>query len=453
MPCPSPDSKNIHRMDDNLDVEKYRPVRTRGLRATDLDRRQEQARVQNHGHQVLLQSKMAKLDSREKRSAKDLRRKTESMLDLLKSIQIATPRVGEAEKAGSTSNGLGATAASMTRRRSIVQLSKQERLDSISNVGICDQKDDSVDEDSTHVAPVKNIHLPFLPPGPQGQKYHMRRRYSANDALAESLERFHAYKAGIVKYPSAEKIEEHGDSGIEGDMSTETNSTASVQQNESSHASTSSTELSGGKSPQSVSRCRSRPLTARTKPEVQAHNEFAKKLYEANHSGSKSSPGTLTKSLTCPAAISVDTLPVLRAEANRGKRSENENVENIQGESEGQISPLVPVPQRMEQSLRAARRQSLSAKPATFRSLGGRRNSSPDVFASIPAISLNQRTIVMTRQRSPMRTHRGMRGVRSDDLALNARVKEFLERTDSFIQSSSTDQQLPNIDRKDLANT
>lgn len=451
-------------------MEKHRPIWARGLTATELDQRQEQARVKNHGHQVLLESKLGKLDLREKRSVKDIRRKTESMLELLQNIQSSTPRLGPFERPGSTTTTSGGlhdpTPQPVDKTRPMPLGHVWE--ESSSSGESPEYDDDSISSRTS--AP--DFHLPRLQSANLATpKFNTRRRFSANDALGQSLKRFNAYKANLGRFPSTEAIDEN-DNVVVRPPSTSKQSRRNSQQRlhvdddegdcvvsrslcRSPRRDLESISSQGDERPSRVSfksqsgvsplRQVSEGMAVESgirKPEEDeaSPNDEIDAINSANKNSSKPSTSpSVSRSLS---VLAPEFLPIIRAQTRSGKRpdkeDDHENDDDDVNDDVGDVSIVVPFHHKTERSLHMARRQSLAMKPATFRNLDNRRKSSPDVLAS--TITLNQRKLLRSRQMSTKSVPSSPRWNRSDEVDLKLKIKNFLDKTDSFIQSGERSQ-------------
>ncbi|XP_030835368.1 uncharacterized protein LOC115921677 [Strongylocentrotus purpuratus] len=446
-------------------MEKHRPIWARGLTATELDQRQEQARVKNHGHQVLLESKLGKLDLREKRSVKDIRRKTENMLELLQNIQSSTPRLGPVERPGSTmtSGGLRDPTPQPVDKARLMPLGHVWE-ESSSSGGSPEYDDDSTSSRTS--AP--DFHLPRLnPSNPATPKFNTRRRFSANDALAQSLKRFNAYKSNLGRFPSTEAVDEN-DNVVVRPSSTSKQSRRNSQQRLhveddevncvgsrslcSSRRDLESFSSQGDEQSSRVCfRCQSGISSLRQVSEgvtveggirkAEDNQASPNDEIDAINSANKNSSTapSISRSLS---VLAPEFLPIIRAQTRSGKRpdkeDDHENDDDDVNDDVGDVSIVVPFHHKTERSLNMARRQSLAMKPATFRNLDIRRKSSPDVLAS--TITLNQRVLLRSRQMPTKSLPTSPRWNRSDNVDLQLKIKNFLDKTDSFIQSGERSQ-------------
>nr|XP_054769069.1 uncharacterized protein LOC129276697 [Lytechinus pictus] len=453
-------------------MEKHRPVWSRGLTATELDRRQEQARVMNHGHQVLLESKLGKLDLREKRSVKDIRRKTENMLELLQNIQTSTPRLGPSERPGSTATPDSLRVPTpQPGDRSPRMFPSQQRVHVWEESSSSGESPEHDENSLTSRSSMQDFHLPRLKSNPTTPKYNTRRRYSANDALTQSIERFHVLKSNLGRFPSSEAIEENDDfvrpqSTQRKGRESRRNSHQILQVDEDEGNYEGSRSLSSSRNDlESISSqrgqgderrscvrfedqgCRSslRQLSKGTSDDSDndvfygsPSNDEIDAINSANNNFSK--PSTAPPISHSLSVLAPEFLPIIRAQRS-GRQTDKDNDDENDNENDDEdgnhiedVSIVVPFHQKTERSLRMARRKSLAVKPATFRNLDNRRNSSPDVLVS--TVTLNQRLLLRSRQMPNKSLPSSPRCKRGENADLQLKIKNFLDKTESFIQST-----------------
>ncbi|XP_071511307.1 uncharacterized protein [Diadema antillarum] len=423
-------------------MDKHRPVWARGLSATELDRRQEQARVMNHGQQALLESKLGKLDIREKRSVKDICRQKEDVLLSLHSIKMTSPGLSSMDRHRGGVRSIARSSSCNTKASSSLENSSASG----------DSPDNDVIENCPSAA--KELHLPRLKPQPRASNFNSRRRYSANDALAQSLERFNIYKAGLVKSPSSEIIAENGNSvsrpNTRGSSLTVPPSTPSL--NGSIHRSHSWHE--DGDLPRPP--VKKANLTLRSKKTPVNHgffpdNEAKNASSDDIETVSLADEETLIRSSTHSNShrssnlLHPDAVLVARSKSSQDTQASDEvnDLDNdLQGRPLSELAITVTVPPITDKPLRLLRRKSLAVKPPTPRYLNHRRQSSPEVF--IHTMSQRNRLLSLSRQTSTSSASPILYTHRSDDLDLSVKIQNFLQRTDSFIKSSGVDN-LPNI--------
>ncbi|XP_072175140.1 uncharacterized protein [Diadema setosum] len=425
-------------------MDKHRPVWARGLSATELDRRQEQARVMNHGQQALLESKLGKLDIREKRSVKDICRQKEDVLLSLHSIKMTSPGLSSMDRHRGGVRSIARSSSCDTKASSSLENSSASG----------DSPDNDVIENCTSAA--KELHLPRLKPQPRASNFNSRRRYSANDALAQSLERFNIYKAGLVKSPSSEIIAENGNSvsipNTRGSSLTVPLSTPSL--NRSIHRSHSWHEDGDNlprppvKKANHTSRSKKTPVNHEFFHDDEAKNDpndYIETVSLANEE-TLTRPSTHSNSHRSSNLLHPDAVLVARSKSSQDTQISDE-VNDLDNDHQGrplsEIAITVTVPQITKKPLRLLRRKSLAVKPLTPRYPNHRRQSSPEVF--IHTMSQRNRLLSLSRQTSTSRASPTFYTHRSDDLDLNVKIQNFLQRTDSFIKSSGVDN-LPNLD-------
>ncbi|XP_041480558.1 uncharacterized protein LOC121428052 [Lytechinus variegatus] len=452
-------------------MEKHRPIWSRGLTATELDRRQEQARVMNHGHQVLLESKLGKLDLREKRSVKDIRRKTENMLELLQNIQTSTPRLGPSERPGSTvATGGLRVPTPPSGDRSPRMIPSQQRVHVWEESSSSGESPEHDENSLTSRSSMQDFHLPRLKSNPATPKYNTRRRYSANDALTQSIERFNVLKSNLGRFPSSEAIEENDDfvrphstqrTGRESRRNSHQilqvdvdegnyGGSRSLSSSRNDLESISSQRDQGDERRSCVSfedqgrRLSLRQLSKGTSDDSDndvfygsPSNYEIDAINSANNNPSKpSTTPPISRSLS---VLAPEFLPIIRVQTRSERRTDKDNDDDNENDDEDgnhieDVSIVIPFHQKTERSLRMARRKSLAVKPATFRNLDNRRNSSPDVLVS--TVALNQRLLLRSRQMPNKSLPSSPRCKRGENEDLQLKIKNFLDKTESFIQST-----------------